>query len=102
MNFLSDMSKTFTGKIKFFNCSSGVNGGASFAKPAADLMRAFWPQAIYIGYTDDLLQEYGDYDDGLNALRAAAAALDGSVWTAPRRKLGKTTGMAAKDLQIRL
>lgn len=101
-------SKSFTGKIKFFNCSSGVNGGVSFAKPAADRMRAFWPKAQYIGYEDVLLQQYGDYtppDDGLGDLRALLSGFEGYEPQRPqpeRRKLGKTTGKRAKHLQIRL
>jgi hypothetical protein len=99
-------SKSFIGKIKFFNCSSGVNGGASFAKPAADKMRAFWPKARYIGYEDVLYQQYGDYsppDDGLGDLRALLVGLDGfQPERSERRKLGKTTGKRAKQLQIYL
>jgi hypothetical protein len=93
-------SRNFTGKIKFFNCSSGVNGGASFAKPTADLMRAYWPRAEYIGYKDDLLQEYSDY-----IANPEVFDLQKQLGLNPRperRKLGKTTGMPAKDLHIKL
>jgi hypothetical protein len=93
-------SSTFTGKIKFFNCSSGVNGGASFAKPAAGLMRALWPKATYIGYKDDLQQQYDDYYP-----HGSVKDNDPTVKSSEeseRRKLGMTTGKRAKDLQIKL
>jgi hypothetical protein len=53
---------TWLGKIKFYNCSSGANGGASFAKPAADRLRAYFPLATYIGYRMDLSQGYTNYN----------------------------------------
>jgi hypothetical protein len=92
-------SKAFTGKIKFFNCSSGVNGGISFAKPTAGLMRAFWPNATYIGYEDDLQQQYGDYHPHGSVKDTDPT---GSSEEPERRKLGMTTGKRAKDLQIKL
>jgi len=102
-------SPTFTGKIKLFNCSSGVNGGESFAKPAASLLRAFWPKATYIGYTDVLLQQYGNYsvpDSELGdkgKLRALLRSLGDEVPPIiERRKLGKNTGVRAKNLQIEI
>ena len=45
-----EASEMFTGKIKFYNCSSGKDGGDSFAKPAAGLLRACFPNALYIAY----------------------------------------------------
>lgn len=91
-------SKSFAGKIKFFNCSSGVNGGASFAKIAADRMRAFWPKASYIGYDATLLQRYGDYTDELASLRALLAGTPAPI---ERRKLAPD-GRRAKSLQVPL
>lgn len=92
-------SDAFKGKIKFFNCSSGVNGGESFARIAAARMRAYWPNAVYLGYADDLQQSYGDYDpppveDELENLRNLLAK--------GRRKMGKTTGKRASSLQVLL
>jgi hypothetical protein len=103
-------SPEFTGKIKFYNCSSGYNGGASFAKPAADRLRASWPKAKYIGYTEPLSQKYGDYSpsefDSLQAL-LANSGLAGTETMAEgerpeRRKLGLTSRKPAKELQIHL
>jgi hypothetical protein len=91
-------SKSFKGKIKFFNCSSGANGGASFAKLAAVRMRAFWPQAEYIGYSETLLQRYGDYTDELASLRALLNDLPAPI---ERRKLG-ASGAPARTLQVPL
>ena len=89
-----EASPTFTGKIKFFNCGSGVNGGASFAKPAAGLLRAYFPDALYIAYEDDLLQAYGNYyPDG-------PSTRDSEEPKTERRKLGATTHKRAKDLQV--
>jgi hypothetical protein len=95
-----NQSEEFNGKIKFFNCSSGVNGGISFAKPAADIMRALWPRATYIGYEDDLKQEYGDYiaDPELFSLKQM---LDPDL-RPERRKLGIHTGKPASQLHITL
>ena len=101
-------SSSFTGKIKFFNCSSGVNGGVSFAKPAADRKRAFWPKAAYIGYEDVLYQRYGDYNppSEFDDLRALLVGLEGfgeiEQPRPERRKLGVNTGKRAKHLQIHL
>jgi hypothetical protein len=80
-----EASETFNGKIKFYNCSSGVDGGEGFAKPAAGLLRACWPDALYIGYQDDLSQQYGDYH---------------AEQKTERRKLGMKTRKRAKDLQV--
>jgi hypothetical protein len=93
--------KTWVGKVKFYNCSSGANGGASFAKPAADRLRALWPNATYIGYAEALQQEYGDYnpDDQKEQLRKMLEELPPNI---ERRKLGAETHTPARDLQIRL
>jgi hypothetical protein len=90
-------SSTFSGKIKFFNCSSGANGGASFAKIAASRMRAYWPKAMYIGYSEPLEQSYGDYTDEVVQLRAL---MNGSA-PIERRKLG-TNGLRARTLHVPL
>ena len=78
-----------------------MNGGASFAKKAADMLRAHFPRAIYIGYEDDVQQTYGDYcpDDEKEQLRKLWAGEDPRL---ERRKLGKRTGKRAKELQIHL
>jgi hypothetical protein len=95
-----NQSEKFTGKIKFFNCSSGVNGGISFAKPAADRMRAIWPHATYIGYADDLKQEYGDYIANPEMF-SLQQMLDPDL-RPERRKLGTHTGKPAGQLHIQL
>jgi hypothetical protein len=89
-----EASRTFTGKIKFYNCSSGKGGGNSFAKPAAGLLRAYFPNALYIAYEDDLSQLYGNYyPDG-------PPTKDSEEQKPERRKLGTTTHKRAKDLQV--
>lgn len=67
-----EASDAFTGKIKFFNCSSGVNEGKSFAKIAADRLRAFFPKAQYIGIRTFVMQIYksattsgAEYESGI-------------------------------------
>lgn len=91
----------FTGKVKFFNCSSGVNGGASFAKKAAVMLRAHFPKATYIGYEDKLSMGYGDYnpDSEDEQLRKLLRQEEPSL---ERRKMGTTTGERAKSLHIKL
>jgi hypothetical protein len=111
-------SETFTGKIKFYNCQSGVDGGALFARPAATMLRASFPNALYIGYKGTLSQAYGNYALTWNeigpkvfAKRArlrrfgAAVAPIAAVPITERRKLGLTkkgvpTGQRAKQLQV--
>jgi hypothetical protein len=82
----------FTGKIKFYNCESGVKSGASFAKPAAGLLRANFPNALYIGYSKKVSQVYGEFQNVEEG-------------TTEFRKLGltkerKSTGERAKQLQV--
>jgi hypothetical protein len=95
-----NQSEKFTGKIKFFNCSSGVSGGISFAKPTADRMRAFWPHANYIGYEDDLKQEYGDYIANPEVF-SLKQMLQPDL-RPERRKLGVHTNKPASQLHIPL
>jgi hypothetical protein len=95
-------STSFKGTIKFFNCSSGVNGGASFAKLAADRMRSFWPKAAYIGYAAPLAQGYGDYTVPANSeLQSLQWLLNGTPAPVERRKLG-STGQRASSLHVPL
>jgi hypothetical protein len=117
-----DAPITWLGKIKFYNCSSGRDGGASFAKPAADRLRAYLPIATYIGYKLDLSQLYTKYsvpESELEEEKASLRAMLLNTHTSPiieRRKVGLTkvqlpgkkkaeyvsSNIRAKNLQVEI